>query len=126
MSGVSRVIDDIFPNQKDKYVFNFLDDTMVYSPSEEHVTHLHEILGRLQRARFTLNLDKVTLGAREIKYLGHLLLLWRIKTLPDQIAAIQHYSHPTNLKNVWRFIGVVGFIANLFQTILGKQPNYMS
>lgn len=100
---------------------------VVYSPfAEEHVTHLHEILGRLQRAGFTLNLDKVTLGARELMYLGHLLSSWRVKILPDQIAAIQHYSHPTNLKNVRRFIDVVVFIASLFQTILGKQPNYMN
>jgi hypothetical protein len=45
---------------------------------------LHEVLGRLKRAGFTLNPDEVTLGAREIKYLGHLLASWRrIKILPD-------------------------------------------
>jgi hypothetical protein len=71
---------------------------VVYLPSaEENVTHLHEVLGRLKRAGFTLNPDKVTLGAREIKYLG--LGSWRIKILPDRTAAIQHYPHPKNLKN---------------------------
>jgi hypothetical protein len=73
------------------------------------VTHLHEVLGRLKRAGFTLNPDKATLGAREIKYLGHLLALWRIKILPDRTAAIQHYLRPKNLKNLRRFISTVGF-----------------
>jgi hypothetical protein len=84
--GLSRVIDDLFPNLKDKgfFFFNVLDDMVVYLPSaEDNVTHLHEVLGRLKRAGFTLNPDKVTLGAREIKYVGLLLASWRIKILPD-------------------------------------------
>ena len=51
-------------------MFNFLDDLVVYSRSaEEHVAHVLEVLGRLQSAGFTLNQDKVTFGASEIKYL---------------------------------------------------------
>jgi len=57
---------------------------VVYLPSaEDNVTHLHEVLGRLKSAGFTWNPDQVTLGAREIKYLGHLLASWGIKILPD-------------------------------------------
>ena len=60
---LSRVIDDLFSDQKGKYVFNFLDDLLVYSPTaEDHVTHLHEVLGRLQSVGFTFNPDKVTCG----------------------------------------------------------------
>ena len=51
----------------------------------------------------------MTLGAREIKYLGHLLSLQRIKIMPNRIVDIQHYPHPTNLRALWRFIGMVGF-----------------
>jgi len=55
---------------------------VVYLPSaEDNVIHLHEVLERLKRAGFTLNPDKGTLGAREIKYLGHLHASWRIKIL---------------------------------------------
>jgi hypothetical protein len=51
--GLSRVIGDLF---SDLRVFNVLDDLVLYSLSvEDHVTHLREVLGRLQRVGFTLN-----------------------------------------------------------------------
>jgi hypothetical protein len=61
--GLSWVVDDLFSDLKGKYVFNFLDDLLVYTPSaEDCMTHLHEVLGRLRRVGFTLNPDKVTCG----------------------------------------------------------------
>jgi hypothetical protein len=45
----------------------------------------------LQRAGFTLNPDKITLGATEIKYLGHMLSSRDVKVLPNRVAAIQRY-----------------------------------
>jgi hypothetical protein len=54
--SLSRVIDELFEDLKGRYVFNFLDDLVVYSPSaEEHVLHVQEVLRRLQTAGFTLN-----------------------------------------------------------------------
>jgi hypothetical protein len=71
--GLSRVIDDLFADLKGEYLFNFVDDLVVYSPSAEiHVQQLREVLRRLQYAGFTLNPGKVVLGVSEIKYLGHL------------------------------------------------------
>jgi hypothetical protein len=44
--GLSRVIVDFFSDLKGKYVFNFLDDFLVFSPSAEgHVTHLMKSWG---------------------------------------------------------------------------------
>ena len=110
--GLSRVIDELFADLKGQYVFNFLDDLVVYSPSsEEHLAHVREVLGRPQEAGFTLNPDKVTLGATEIKYLGHLLSSRGIRILPDRVVAIQCYPRPANLRALRRFIGMVGFYA---------------
>ena len=45
---LSRVVDELFANLKGQYVFNFLDDLVVYSSSAgEHVNHVREVLGRL-------------------------------------------------------------------------------
>jgi hypothetical protein len=72
--GLSRVTDELFANLKGKWVLNFLDDLVVYSSSvEEHVVHVRDVLVRLQKVGFILNPDKVTLGAKEIKYLEHML-----------------------------------------------------
>jgi hypothetical protein len=93
--GLSRVFDELFADLKGQYVFNFLYDLVVYSKStDEHMKHLREVLGRLQAAGLTLNREKVSLGVREINYLGH-VQSWRgIKILPDRIQAIQRYPLP--------------------------------
>jgi hypothetical protein len=54
--GLSRVVDNLFADLKGKYVFNYLDDLVIYSPTvTEHQEHLREVLDRLQTAGFTLN-----------------------------------------------------------------------
>jgi hypothetical protein len=68
-------------------------------------------MGRLQTVGLTLNPDKVTFGAMEIKYLGHLLSSRGIRILADRVAVIQSYPRPTNLRALRRFIGMVGFYA---------------
>jgi hypothetical protein len=56
-------------------VFNYLDDLVVYSASIfAHQKHLREILGRRRSAGFTLNKEKIVLGAGSIEYLGHYCL----------------------------------------------------
>ena len=47
--SLSRVINGLFSDLRGKYVFNFLEDLVVYSRSVvEHVAHVCEVLGRLQ------------------------------------------------------------------------------
>ena len=89
-----------------------LDELVVYSSSpEDHALHVREVLSRLQRSGFTLNPDKVVLGASEIKYLGHLLSSCGVKILLERVTAIKKYPCPTNLTSLRRFIGKVGFYA---------------
>ena len=91
---------------------NYPDDLIVYSHSmQEHAAHVRVVLQRLQDAGFTLNPDKITIGAVEIKYLGHLLSSCGISVLPDRVAAIQTYPRPTNLRTLRRFIGMTAFYA---------------
>jgi hypothetical protein len=47
--GLSRVIDEMFADLKGQWVFNFLDDLVVYSSSiKEHTSHARQVLRRLQ------------------------------------------------------------------------------
>ena len=110
--GLSRVIDELFADVKNKFVFNYLDDLIVYSTSlEEHSSHVRTVLDTLQGAGFTLNIDKITIAATEIKYLGHLLSSRGVSVLPERIAAINAYPRPHNLWTLRRFLGRTGFYA---------------
>jgi hypothetical protein len=113
--GLSRVVDNLFADLKREYVFNYSDDLVVYSASiSEHQEHLREVLGRLRSAGLMLNKEKIVLGAREIKYLGHYLSSRGIRVIPDRVEAIQQYPCPCNLRSVRRFLGRVSFMVRLF------------
>jgi hypothetical protein len=110
--GLCRVVDNLFADLKGEYVFNYLDDLVVYSASIfEHQEHLTEVLGRLRSAGFTLNKEKLVLGASEIKYLGHYLSSRGIRVIPDMVEAIKQYPCPRNLRGVRRFLGMISFYA---------------
>jgi len=87
--GLTRFVDELFADVKGNFVFNYLDGLVVYSRSVmDHVTHVRLVLQRLQDVRFTLNPAKITIGAREVKYLGHSLSSRGITVLLDRVAAI--------------------------------------
>jgi hypothetical protein len=93
--GLTRVIDELFAEEKGIFIFNYLDDLVVYSASmPEHAVHLRVVLHKLQDAGFTLNPQKITIAAAEIKYLGHLLSAQGIRVSPDRTEAIQKYPPP--------------------------------
>jgi hypothetical protein len=106
------VVDNLFSDLKGKYVFNYLDDLVIYPATvTEHKEHLREVLNRLQTAGFALNKEKVVLGAREVNYLGHYLSARGIRVIPDRVEMIKQFPRPRNLRSLRRFIGMVGFYA---------------
>ncbi|KAJ4447483.1 hypothetical protein ANN_09490 [Periplaneta americana] len=113
---LSREIDRLFGDIKYQYVFNYTDDLLIYSRSrEEHQEHLREVFGRLQQAGITLNKEKITLGATKIKFLGHHLSAQGIETDPDYVRAVMQFPRPTNVRQIRRFVGMVGFYAKFIR-----------
>jgi hypothetical protein len=108
---LSWAVDSLFGDLKHKYVYNFMDDLLVYSCSmEEHLGHLKAVFHRLEKAEF-----KVHLAQPEIKFLGHVLSAEGIKILPERVEAISQFPPPKNLKAVRRFLGMVVFSANFIK-----------
>jgi hypothetical protein len=88
---LSRVVDSLFGDLKHKFVYNFMDDLVVYSSSfEEHLQHLKEVFARLEKAGFTLN-QKLRLAQLEIPFLGHLVSAQGIRILPERVEAIRTF-----------------------------------
>ena len=83
--GLTHVVDELFADVKGAFVFNYLDDLVVYSRSvEEHAQHvLRTVLLRLGDAGLTLNPTKMTIGTRDVTYLGHCLSSRGISVFPD-------------------------------------------
>jgi transposase InsO family protein len=109
---LSRAVDSLFGDLKHKFVYNFMDDLVVYSGSyTEHLEYLREIFARLEKAGFMLNRDKLHLAQQEISFLGHSVSAQGIKVLGERVEAIRDFPPPKNLKAVRRFLGMVGFYA---------------
>lgn len=110
---LSRVVDSLFGDLKHQYVYNFMDDLLVYSCTvEDHLVHLEEVFRRLEKAGFTLNRDKMQLMKPKIKFLGHSLSEAGVEVLPERIEALREFPPPNNLKAVRRFLGMIGFYGN--------------
>jgi hypothetical protein len=110
--GLSKVIDQLFADLKSNFVFNYLNDLVTYSLTvAKHEQHLKEVLDRLQKPGFTLNREKVVLGAKEIKYLGHCVSRHGVRVITDRVDSIKHFPSPKNLRSLRRLVGMVGFYA---------------
>jgi hypothetical protein len=69
---LSRVVDTLFGDVKHRFVYNFMDDVVVYCSSlAEHRNHLEEVFKRLEKAASALNPDKLHLAQEEISFFGH-------------------------------------------------------
>ncbi|PNF23233.1 hypothetical protein B7P43_G18987, partial [Cryptotermes secundus] len=113
---LSRVVDSLFGDLKHRYVYNFMDDVLVYSRTvEHHLVHLKEVFCRLEKAGFTLNWDKMQLMKSKIKFLGHSLSEAGVDVLPERIDALREFPPTKYLKAVRRFLGMVGFYGNFMK-----------
>ena len=88
----------------------YIDDTLTFSHSfEEHLQHLHQVLGCYRVAIIQLRRDKCSFGFEEIKFLGHLLSKRGHEPLPSLVDKIQEQARPGNLKDLRSFLGLVNY-----------------
>lgn len=107
---LTRLLDSIFHDVKFKFVYNYLDDLLLYSSTfEEHLEHIEEVLKRLRGAGLTVNPEKVTFAKTEISFLGHLVSARGISIDPARTQGIRDFPPPKDVKGVARFVGMVGF-----------------
>jgi hypothetical protein len=60
------------------------------------------------------------LNASEIEFLGHLVSSRGVKVLPDRVETVQQYPRPINLRQLRRFLGMVGFYARFIPSYSEK------
>ena len=93
-----------------KNCFVYIDDVLVCSNTfEEHLTHLKEVLSRLQQAGLRLKAKKCLFLRDEVSYLGHVVTSQGIK--PDQAKTekIRDYPAPTDISQVRQFLGLASY-----------------
>ena len=88
----------------------YLDDITIYSSTpEEHLEHIKTVFKKLHHAKLSMKLSKCHFFAKEIQYLGHILGMKGIKSVPAKTEAIKDMHPPVNPKQVRAFLGLVEY-----------------
>jgi hypothetical protein len=101
---LSRLLDKLFRDLKQKFVHNFMDDLVVYSSFlTERLGHLEEVFKSLEKAGVTLNPDKLRLALEEILFLGNLCRLRELRFCPSELMPLGTFHLQRTLRGCVSF-----------------------
>jgi len=104
----------------EEYSGAFIDDIVVFSQSfEEHLTHLEDVLERLDRVNLTVKPSKSQVSCARIPYLGHLAGAGEMRPLEAKVETLRQFPVPETKKQVRGFLGLAGYYSKYI-------PNYAS
>ena len=88
----------------------YLDDIVIFSETwEDHLSHVHLVLGRLQASGLTAKPSKCQFGMAQCVYLGHIVGSGLVKPEHTKIQAVQQTPPPQTKKQVRAFLGLTGY-----------------
>ena len=96
MTGVTPLIDDVIIHGRTR---------------EEHDYNLRAALDKASESNMKLNSEKLTVGATQVEYFGHLITDQGLKPDPEKIKAIQMMPPPTNKKELQTVLGMITYLS---------------
>lgn len=128
-STLCELIQDIIGCDLEPYVYPYMDDFLVLTPTfEKHLEILKELAKRLAKATLTISPNKSKFCMKETSYVGYVISEKGIKANPNRMEPILKYPAPKNIKALRRFIGMSGwyrrFIRN-YSTIIAPITNLL-
>ena len=105
----------------EEFLTSHFDDILVFSPSlESYFKHLELLMKRLAEYRLPIKYSKCQFVKTEVKFIGHVVNETGYKPEVTKISEIVEFKRPTSVTKLRRFLALLGFIANLFQSIAKK------
>ena len=88
----------------------YLDDIVIFSKDLiSHLERLEAVFQKLEKAGLKLKPSKCELFQWQIAYLGHMISMQGVATDEGKIDAIKNWPTPTNVTEVWSFLGFMGY-----------------
>ena len=108
---MDNLIRNLPPGSHEHY-FAYLDDICVVSETfEEHLKWLEILLRGLADANLEVNMEKSEFCCSQVTYLGYIVDSRGLHVDPEKTKAINEYPAPQNLRQLRRFLGMVGWYA---------------
>ncbi|KAK9752584.1 Reverse transcriptase (RNA-dependent DNA polymerase) [Popillia japonica] len=105
-----RLIDRVLGADLDPYVFAYLDDIIIVTPTfKQHLEILEKVINRIHAAGLTLNRDKCKFCREELKYLGYVVNQAVLHVDPEKVQAILNIPTPRNVTEVRRVVGLASW-----------------
>mgnify|MGYP005981860971 CR=1 FL=1 len=107
---LQRLMDQVLGPSLEPYVFVFLDDIVISTPTfEQHLQVLREVYQRLKEANLTINAEKCEYCLPSLKYLGFVVDKSGLHTDPEKVAAMAEFPKPQTVTEMKRFLGLCGW-----------------
>jgi hypothetical protein len=121
------LINDIFREYLDIFVFAYLDDILVYSENEEnHVKYVTLVLEALEKADMRLYPEKCIFYAKEIEFFGYILIQDKIKIDPAKVKAVLDWPIPKIVTEIQEFMGFANFYRRFIKGYSGIVISFMN
>jgi len=92
------------------WAIGYFDDILIFSERvDEHLNHIRDVCSRLRRFGLRVNPAKCILFVEQVRFLGYVLSRGRLHADRSKVDAIRTYPRPTCLREIQRFLGLVGF-----------------
>ena len=113
-------------------VFVYIDDILVASENlDQHLKDLEIVFKTLSANGMVVQRPKCVLGKTSLEFLGYQVDNTGISPLKDRVSAIEQTTPPTSIKELQRFLGMVGYyrrfipkaashLFHLFEALKGK------
>ncbi|MDD9361324.1 MAG: pol polyprotein, partial [Anaplasma sp.] len=105
-----RMINKVLSTMLWKVCLAYLDDIVVYSRTiQQHVCDLRGVFDALDKANLQLQPSKCTIGAKEIRYLGHIIDGVTVSPDPEKVRAVRDFRVPRSKRDVQSFLGLCNY-----------------
>ena len=83
---------------------------MIYSGSkEDHEENLRVVLQILRENKLYAKFSKCQFWLDSVAFLGHVISAEGVSVDPQKIVAIVNWKPPTNVTEIWSFLGLAGY-----------------
>ncbi len=105
-----RLINDMLREYLDDFVITYLDDILIYSDDlKMHCSHVHKILGKLNKRALYVKKSKSRFETKEIKFLDYVIQPEQIEKNSKKMNTVRNWPPPKRVKEVQAFLRLMNY-----------------